>query len=280
MPELPEAETIVRGLRRSIVSERIRRVEAPHPDVLRQKPKTFANRVRGRTIEAVGRRGKNVLLEVGEGDVIAVNLGMTGRLLPFPAPPPRGLRPTHPAVVLRFASGGLLVFDDQRRFGTVEALGPAAWQKRSQAMGPEPLARSFTARRLHGALADSRAPVRSWLLDQRRIAGVGNIYANEALHHAGVHPQRPANGLDADEATGLHAALRGVLRKAIAAGGTTLRDYRNADGSAGGFAPRLEVYGREGEPCRRCGEGIERLVFGGRSAFVCAHCQPRKGAGA
>jgi formamidopyrimidine-DNA glycosylase len=277
VPELPEAETIVRGLRRTVVGERISRVEVVHADVLRQPRRRMSAALRDRTVRAIGRRGKNVLIELDGGRVLAVNLGMTGRLLPFPAHPLPGERPTHPAVRFRFASGGLLVFDDQRRFGTVEVLEAEAWAARSARMGPEPLARGFTAERLHRDLQRSRAPVRSWLLDQRRIAGVGNIYAAEALYHAGVHPGRKAVDVSREEAERLHGALRSVLRNAIHQGGTTIRDYRNAEGGEGAYGRRLHVYGREGEACARCGSTIRRVVFSNRSAFYCPSCQPARG---
>ncbi len=274
MPELPEAETIVRGLRRTVVGERIRRVEVVHADVLRQSRRALGSMLRERTIASVGRRGKNVIVKLDGGRVLAVNLGMTGRLLPFPTPPRGAARPTHPAVRLRFASGGVLVFDDQRRFGTFEALDADAWALRSERMGPEPLERGFTPKRLHRGLQGSRSPVRSWLLDQRRIAGVGNIYAAEALYHAGVDPRRPANGVSPEEAVRLHGALRSVLRHAIQDGGTTIRDYRNAEGGEGAYGRRLHVYGREGEACDRCGSTIRRVVLSNRSAFFCPTCQP------
>ncbi|MCG6956517.1 MAG: bifunctional DNA-formamidopyrimidine glycosylase/DNA-(apurinic or apyrimidinic site) lyase [Gemmatimonadetes bacterium] len=277
MPELPEAETIVRGLRRSVVGERIRRVETPHPDVLRTSPRSFGARVRGRRIEGVGRRGKNVLLRLEGGRIIAVNLGMTGALLPFLRPPRGPGSPTHPAVVFRFDSGAVLVFDDQRRFGTVEALDAAQWEERHTRMGPEPLEEDFTAEALHRALRRSVSPIRSWLLDQRRIAGVGNIYASEALHLAGIHPARRARTVTAGEARLLREAIRDVLQAAIDFGGTTIRDYRNADGQAGEYGRRLHVYGREDEPCMACGAGIRRTVISNRSAYFCPSCQPRRG---
>lgn len=274
MPELPEAETIVRGLRATVLGERIERAEVLKPDILREPKRRFAPKVRDRTIEAVERRAKNVLLRLDDGGVVAVNLGMTGRLLPFPHPPRGRAAPAHPAVRFRFASGGVLVFDDTRRFGTVECLTADEWRARSERFGPEPLAADFGAEDLHHALARSRAPVRSWLLDQKRLAGVGNIYAAEALYLAKIHPRRPANQVGAAEAAALHAALRRVLDDAIRAGGTTIRDYRNADGEEGLYARRLHVYGREGEPCVECGATIERLVFANRSAFLCPRCQP------
>jgi formamidopyrimidine-DNA glycosylase len=223
---------------------------------------------------AVERRAKNVLLRLEDRAVVAVNLGMTGRLLVYAAPPPRRERPAHAAVRLRFETGGHLVFDDQRRFGTVEVLTGASWEERSALMGPEPLDPSFTATRLRERLATSRSPVRSWLLDQRRIAGVGNIYAAEALYLAGIHPKRPARDIGEAEARALHRALRSVLQAAIDHGGTTIRDYRNAEGDAGEFAVRLRVYGREGAPCHQCGTDVRRVVFSNRSAFFCPVCQP------
>ncbi|HZD03794.1 MAG TPA: bifunctional DNA-formamidopyrimidine glycosylase/DNA-(apurinic or apyrimidinic site) lyase [Longimicrobiales bacterium] len=274
MPELPEAETIVRGLRSRVVGRVVRDVDVIHGDVLRSSPGELRKRVRGRRIEAVDRRGKNVLIRLAEGRVVVVNLGMTGRLVPLE---PGALPPddaTHPAVRLGFRDGGSLVFDDTRRFGTLECLDAAAWKRRSRALGPEPLDRRFTAARFHRALSRSRTPVRSWLLDQSRVAGVGNIYANEALYRAGVHPHRPARSVDAPEARRLHRALRAVLREAIRAGGTTIRDFRSAEGGPGVFVRQLSVYGREGEPCPRCRTPVERVVFANRSAFLCPRCQP------
>ncbi len=274
MPELPEAETIVRGLRTTVVGRTIQRTEVVHSDVLRQPVRRFADRVRGRTVVAVGRRGKNVVLQLDEGHVVAVNLGMTGRLLPVEYGRSSGAESSHPAVRFRFRAGGSLVFDDTRRFGTVECLSATEWVERSARMGPEPLDPSFTAGRLHAALAASRSPVRSWLLDQRKIAGVGNIYANEALHLARIHPERQARLVDRERATALHRGIRSVLQAAIDAGGTTIRDYRTAEGTPGSYARRLLVYGRDGEACGRCGTEIRRIVFGGRSAFYCPTCQP------
>ena len=274
MPELPEAETIVRGLRPAVIGQRIRRVEVLHEDVLREPKALFTRKLHDALVVAVGRRAKNVLLRLEGRRVLAVNLGMTGRLLPFSAAPDGAARPGHPAVRFRFESGGVLIFDDTRRFGTVECLTDAEWRERSERMGPEPLARSYTAGRLHADLARSRAPVRSWLLDQRRIAGIGNIYANEALYLAGVHPRRPARSVTADEAARLHRSIRRVLRGAIRAGGTTIRDYRTAEGGVGEYVRRLLVYGRDAEPCARCGDLVQRLVFGNRSAFYCPTCQP------
>jgi formamidopyrimidine-DNA glycosylase len=276
MPELPEAETIVRGLRPAVIGSRIRSTEVLHADVLREPQRRFADKVRGRTIVAVERRGKNVLLVLDESRLVAVNLGMTGRLLPYASTPAPDPRPGHPAVRFRFECGGTLVFDDTRRFGAVECLTAGEWLERSHRMGPEPLDDAFTAEALHRSLSASRAPVRSWLLDQRKVAGVGNIYANEALHLAGIHPRTEARAVTRSESARLHGAVRKVLRSAIGAGGTTIRDFRNADGEEGRYARRLLVYDRGGEPCGRCGGTIRRTVFGGRSAFHCPGCQRRR----
>ncbi|MEM7415378.1 MAG: bifunctional DNA-formamidopyrimidine glycosylase/DNA-(apurinic or apyrimidinic site) lyase [Gemmatimonadota bacterium] len=274
MPELPEAETIVRGLRATVVGRTIDRAEVLKPDILRVSKRAFGPKVRGRRIEAIARRAKNVIIHLDGARVIAVNLGMTGKLLPFSKPPRGAARPTHPAVRFRFRDGGILVFDDTRRFGTVECLDDQAWSERSAAMGPEPLDPAYTPTDLHEATSRSRAPIRSWLLDQKKIAGVGNIYAAEALYLAGIHPLREARSLDDRDARALHASVRDVLTEAIDAGGTTIRDYRTAEGGEGEYARQLHVYGREGEPCHRCEAAVERTVLSNRSAFFCPTCQP------
>jgi len=277
MPELPEAETIVRGLRPAVVGRTIRATQVLHSDVLREARARFTRRVRGRRIVEVGRRGKNVLLQLDGGRLVAVNLGMTGRLLPTAGRVSETAPAAHPAVRFRLDDGEALVFDDTRRFGTVECLDQDEWHRRSRRMGPEPLEATFTGSLLHVRLRASRTPVRSWLLDQRKIAGIGNIYANEALFVAGIHPQRRARSVSRSEARALHRGIRQVLRSAIESGGTTLRDYRTASGEEGRYARRLRVYGRDGESCSRCRNEIHRVVFGGRSAFYCPECQPRRG---
>lgn len=273
MPELPEAETIVRGLRAASLPERrIADLRIHHDDVLRDEPRAFRGRTKGRTIRDVRRRGKNVVLGLEGGGRIVINLGMTGTLLPDP-PADGPEAPTHPAVVFEL-DRGRLVYQDVRRFGRLAYMDEGAYERWSEGLGPEPLDDTFSADDLAARLTRSRSPVRSWLLDQGRIAGVGNIYANEALHRARVHPARPARSLSGDEARRLHRALRDVLLAALDAGGTTIRDYRNASGEEGVFAGRLRAYGREGEPCPRCDATIQRAVFGSRSAFFCPDCQP------
>jgi formamidopyrimidine-DNA glycosylase len=277
MPELPEAETIVRGLRERVTGREIADARVLHRDVLCEPVAAFRRSVRGRRIRGSERRGKKVLLELDGGRVLLVNLGMTGRLLPvLPDGPPPLFAPTHPAVRFELVGGGALVFDDIRRFGTLECLTDDEWAERSAALGPEPLGPDFTPASLAQGLSRSRSPVRSWLLDQRHVAGVGNIYANEALWRARIHPQRPANEVRRPGAARLHEGLRDVLQSAIDAKGTTLRDYRTADGQSGSFAFSLAAYGQDGSPCPRCGAIVERVVFGNRSAFFCPRCQPLK----
>ena len=273
MPELPEAETIARALATILPGRAIRAATVLREDVLDGSVARFGAGVAGRRFRAVGRRGKNVVLTLDDASRIVVNLGMTGRLVPGSGPgaPPES---THPAVLLHLQGGGCLAYDDVRRFGRVRRLGPDEWRRWSGSLGPEPLSRSFTARRMRAILAASRSPVRSLLLDQRRIAGTGNIYAVEALWFARIHPRTPALEIGDAGATRLHRALRRVLRAAVRAGGTTLRNYRAPNGNEGSFQRRLHAYGREGRPCLRCRAPIERIVFGGRSAFHCPRCQP------
>jgi len=284
VPELPEAETIVRGIRPAITGRRIADVEVVHADVIKGAPARLRRAVAERTVTGVGRRAKNVLIELDDGAVVWINLGMTGGVLPLPRA--RRTRPaqlrygdaaTHPAVIFELAGGVDLVFDDSRRFGTVEALDAAGSAARSATFGAEPLGEAFTPEGLWRGLHASRAPIRSWLLDQRKLAGVGNIYAAEALFRAGIHPARRGHTVRGHEAEALHRSIRDVLAEAVRAGGTTIRDYRDAEGKQGEFVRELLVYDREGSPCTRCSTPIRRTVFGNRSAFFCPACQPRRG---
>jgi formamidopyrimidine-DNA glycosylase len=273
MPELPEAETIARDLARGVVGRTIEDVEVVHPDVLEPPltPQRLRRQLRHRHIQGVGRRGKNVVLDVGEGERLVVNLGMTGRLLATAAP--AGDQWRHVAVRFRLDGGRWLLYDDVRRFGRLDLLDAAGWQRRNTELGVEPLSHAFTPASLYQATRTSRSPIRNWLLDQKRIAGIGNIYASEALFRARVRPARPANSLTRPEATRLHAGIREVLEASIAARGTTISDYRDGNGEQGAFAILLQVYDRAGKPCLRCGRPIQRIVLSSRSAFFCPHCQ-------
>lgn len=284
MPELPEVETIARGLADRLPGHEIRGVEVTHADVLAPPltPPRLARRLKGRRIDDVRRHGKNVLLRLAPAadaeaglakDVLRmlINLGMTGRLVLDDSPAAAALR--HIAVRFRLDDGALL-YDDVRRFGRIELHDPESWAGRIETIGIDPMSDAFTAAALHALTSRSRTPIRTWLLDQRRIAGVGNIYASEALFRAGIHPARRASTLGGNEAVRLRDALRGVLEEAVEARGTTFSDYVDAAGETGGFAVRLQVYDREGEPCVRCATPIERTVITNRSAFLCPGCQP------
>lgn len=273
MPELPEAETIARGLTGILPGRVIRGVTVLREDVVAEPHLHFGAALQGKRFSEVGRRGKNVVLVLEDATRVVVNLGMTGRLVPGPGPGPPAAS-THPAVLFHLEGGGCVAYDDVRRFGRLRRLSRAEWARWSRRLGPEPLSRSFTGRRMRDILSGSRSPVRSLLLDQRKIAGTGNIYAVEALWLARVHPRTPAREVGDAGGGRLHRALRRVLRAAVSAGGTTLRNYRAPDGNEGLFRRRLHAYGREGQPCVRCRAPIERIVFGGRSAFFCPRCQP------
>jgi formamidopyrimidine-DNA glycosylase len=254
-----------------------------HEDVLDRGAGRLARALKGLTIQAVSRRGKNVVLVLEGPAYLVVNLGMTGGLYPLAAGE-RGARITHPAVRFYFEEGGQLVYNDARRFGRLRLLSVREWEGWSRRLGPEPLSPAFTAAGLASGLGASRTPVRNWLLDQRKVAGVGNIYASEALHRAGIDPRRAAHSIHPAEAARLHESIVDVLSEAVQARGTTIQDYRDATGEGGGFGPRLRAYGRDGEPCLACGTSISRVVFGNRSAFLCPVCQPpeerRGGSGA
>ncbi len=242
-------------------------------DLLLEPIDAFARALKGVGIDRVGRRGKNVVWFCTQDTVLVINLGMTGRLLFRPRDDPAP-RPAHTGVTFDLGGGDAAVYSDARRFGRLRRFSGRAWRGWSGTLGLEPLSRSFTARRLASELARSRSPIRSWLLDQRRVAGIGNIYANEALFLAGIHPAMPARAIPAARIAPLHRAIRRVLRAAIAACGTTLRDYRDPAGLEGSFGPRLVIYGREGQPCPKCREVVARTVIGNRSAFHCPRCQP------
>jgi len=287
MPELPEVETVVRQLAEEIPGHRISRVEVIHPDLLSEPGDGFTECLRGARFDAATRRGKNIvfILSGPEGrrdsSFLVVNLGMTGQLLLFSRVSSRrlweeGRGPSHPGVVLSLEPLSTLVYADVRRFGSLRLFSPEEWGAESDRLGPEPLDPDLTEARFHAGLSASRSPIRSWLLDQTRIAGIGNIYAAEALFRAGVHPLRSARSLGLKEAKHLLDAIRTVLSEAISARGTTLRDFRTASGDYGGFGPFLEAYGREGEPCVRCNTRIERIVFGNRSTFFCPICQENR----
>lgn len=270
MPELPEVETIVRDLAGTLPGATVREVEVLRPDLVEgDTPEGFAEKVRGRKVRSVERRAKNILLDLG-GRRLAVNLGMTGRLLSAAAGEPD---PTHLGVRFRLGDGRELRYHDVRRFGRLWTMEEEAYRAWDAALGVEPLSDGFSAEWMRDAAARSRVAVKSWLMDQARVVGVGNIYASEALFRAKVDPRRPVRELSPAELEGVREGVRSVLGEAISHRGTTFLDYRDASGREGAFAARLAVYDREGEPCRVCGSAVERIVQGGRSTFFCTRCQ-------
>jgi formamidopyrimidine-DNA glycosylase len=274
VPELPETETIARDLNREVSGAAIVAVSVPRPDVLRGiGAAALRRRITGARIERCWRRAKLVVLDLSTGDRLVVQPRFTGALLLDAGQIDQRER-AYATVRLQLSDGRTLFYRDIRRLGTVALMPPARFERYAAGLGLEPLDPQFGPGELSGLLRGSRQAVKKVLMDQRKIAGVGNIYANEALWRAGIDPSRPARSLDAAEADGLHAALTAVLREAVAARGTSFRDYRDASGASGTFAERLAAYGRAGEPCPRCGA---RLVgthaIDGRSTVLCAHCQ-------
>lgn len=271
MPELPEVETVRRQLEPWLTGRRIERVELLAPP----GPKYAGlERAAGQTIEAVGRRGKFLLMPLSQGDELVAHLGMTGVLTPGGASEPA--KHLRVAVDLEGRTPNRLEFTDTRRFGRflIVRRGDYSNLPTLAALGPEPFDDAFTPELFHRALGRSTMAVKTYLLSQRPVAGVGNIYADEALWRVGVHPLTPAAEVRADEAALLLQAIRDVLAASIDAQGTTLNDYRTVYGQSGDYADRLDVYGRAGHACPRCGAPLQRLVVGGRGTTFCPDCQP------
>lgn len=275
MPELPEAETIARGLHSRMAGQVVRRVRVHRDEVVEPlRPRTFVRRLTGRRILSVGRRAKWITAELDDGSRWVTQLRMTGR---FSWEPPGALRSAPHLAASLLVEGrresGIVRFFDVRRFGRMWVLPEMEWADIDSRLGIEPLSPQFTPERLAERFTRSRAPIRNALLDQRRIAGIGNIYANEVCHLARLDPRRPSLSLGASEIERLHSAIRSVLARAIARQGTSFSDYRSVAGEEGEFQNELAVYGRAGEACPRCGEEIARVVMAGRSAFLCSTCQ-------
>ena len=273
MPELPEVETIRTGLEPHLVGRTFESVEISDQRLTRpQDPREVAAELHGESVAAVERRGKYLVVRFETGRVLLVHLRMTGSLLHAP----RGVAADDAYVraVVRLDNGSDVAYRDVRRFGTWLLLEPGELdQYLGERIGREPLGRGLTARSLADRLARRRAPLKAVVLDQRVFAGVGNIYADEALWWARLHPLRPANELSPDELRALVRGIRRALRRGIARHGATLRDYRNADGAEGGMQTEFRVYGRAGEPCSRCGHPIEKTRAGGRGTWFCPNCQ-------
>ncbi len=272
MPELPEVEQVRRTLSGKIEGSRIEAVAVLLPRIIRApEAQAFCEIVRGKQILAIERRGKYLLLRLSDDWTLVVHLRMTGRLLL--CQPPGCER--FARIIFSLSNGACLCYADNRTLGTIHLLPSNSLSELAglASLGPEPFAAELTAERLCSLSRGRRIAVKSLLLDQRIIAGVGNIYADESLFVAGIHPARPAGSLSCDEWAALLGAVRKVLAQAIAHRGTTFRDYRDANGEAGSNQLYLHAYGKVGEKCGRCGETMARIVLGGRGTCFCPSCQ-------
>jgi formamidopyrimidine-DNA glycosylase len=275
VPELPEVETVRRRLEPALVGRRFEHVAIDDPRLTRpEDPAEVAAELTGERVEALERRGKYLVVRFESGRVLLIHLRMTGTLLH--AAPGKPTDVPHRRAVVNLDDGSDVVYRDVRRFGTWLLVEPDTLDSYlAQRLGGEPLGRTFTTRSLAASLANRRAPVKAALLDQRTLAGLGNIYVDEALWRARIHPLLPARELDLDEVRALREGIKRALEAGIKRQGATLRDYRQPDGSAGSMQNEFKVYGRLGEPCDRCGTLIEKTRVAGRGTWYCPACQPR-----
>lgn len=282
MPELPEVETVRAGLQPVMEGRLILRAQVNRPDLRFPLPERMVERLTGARVTGLRRRSKYILADLSSGESLLIHLGMSGRMLvsggilgafhhDHPAPQ------KHDHVVLDMEGGARVTFNDARRFGAMDLMetARAADHKLLRGIGPEPLGNEFSETYLAGRLAGRAMPVKAALLDQGIVAGLGNIYVAEALHRAHIDPRRASGDLKAAEVARLVPLIRDILAEAIAAGGSSLKDYRQADGELGYFQHSFRAYGREGEPClsQCCAGHIERIVQSGRSTFFCPTCQ-------
>jgi formamidopyrimidine-DNA glycosylase len=289
MPELPEVETVRRGLLPVLEGRRIARAEVRRAGLRWPFPERMAERLAGARVDGLGRRSKYLLAHLDTGETWIVHLGMTGRMLvggralgEYVHDAGEGEGSPHDHVVLDIegeggADGARVTFNDARRFGAMDLwpTGRLHEHRLLKDIGPEPLGNEFSEAVLARAFRGRAAPVKAALLDQRLLAGMGNIYVSEALHRAGIHPARAAGRISYARLARLAPVIREVLEEAIEAGGSTLRDHRQADGELGTFQHRFRVYDRAGEPCAAtgCGGTVRRIVQGGRSTYYCPACQ-------
>lgn len=274
MPELPEVETVCRGLAPVLVGQVIVRADVRRKDLRKPFPRGLKTRVESAQVTHITRRAKYIQAHLDNRYVLVIHLGMSGRIVFHP----HDYRPqTHDHFILHMQGGQQIVLNDPRRFGIVDLI--AADDLESHALfahlGPEPLSNSFSGPVLAVTLKGKKAAIKQVIMDQTVVVGVGNIYANEALFMAGIHPEMPAGGIDEERLETLVSAIKTVLKKAIKAGGSTLRDHRQANGELGYFQHSFSVYDREGESCNTCGgrHKIQRIVQGGRATFFCPQCQ-------
>lgn len=282
MPELPEVETVRRGLIPAMDGKRILRAEVRRPDLRWPLPERMAERLTGARVLGLRRRSKYLLADLDIGESLLIHLGMSGRMLvsgqmlgEFHADHPAPAKHDH--VVLDMEGGARVTFNDARRFGMMDLVATDAAEGHPllAGLGPEPFGNAFNEPYLIARLKGRNTPIKAALLDQSVVAGLGNIYVCEVLHRAGIDPRRKAGRLSPERAASLVAVIREVLAEAIAAGGSSLKDYRQADGELGYFQHSFRVYDREGQPCLKpgCGGHIQRIVQSGRSTFYCPACQ-------
>jgi len=292
MPELPEVETVRRGLAAAMVGARFTRVDQRRPDLRFPFPKNFAARLKGRRVEGLRRRAKYLLADLDSADVLVMHLGMSGSFriedetdakTPGAFHHARSKDPAHDHVAFHLSNGKSIIYNDPRRFGFMQIIARDKLGKHPlfRNVGVEPLGAEFDGAQLARLFAGRTAPLKTALSDQRLIAGLGNIYVCEALHRAGLSPRRPAgslarkNGTPSPRAERLARVIREVLEEAVAAGGSSLRDYRQTNGDLGYFQHKFRVYDRAGEACTRpgCGGRVKRIVQSGRATFFCGTCQ-------
>ncbi|WP_282129180.1 bifunctional DNA-formamidopyrimidine glycosylase/DNA-(apurinic or apyrimidinic site) lyase [Roseobacter litoralis] len=282
MPELPEVETVRRGLTPAMEGVVITQADVNRPDLRWPFPVDMAARLTGKRVERLRRRSKYILMDLDSGETLLVHLGMSGRMLVSGDPLGQFVH-RHPApekhdhVVFHMANNARITFNDPRRFGAMDLMETASADahKLLAVLGPEPLGNDFHESHLIAAFKNKNSPVKSVLLDQRIVSGLGNIYVCEALFRAKIHPTRKAGKISGARVAGLVPIIREVLAEAIEAGGSSLRDFRQADGELGYFQHSFDAYGREGDPCKRsgCTGQIRRIVQSGRSSFYCTQCQ-------
>lgn len=271
MPELPEVETVRRGVEPHVLGRRITRVLVREPRLRWRVDRKLPEQLTGRRIDSTSRRGKYLLLHLDSGDRLIIHLGMSGRLNVLPL---GQVLKKHDHIDIELSSGKMLRFNDARRFGAVLLWKQAqATHKLLAGMGPEPFGEDFSGEYLFRLSRRRSAPVKSFVMDGRVVVGAGNIYAAEALFRAGIKPSRAAGQLTRAQCAALAGHIKDVLAEAVQQGGTTLRDFISADGFPGYFQQKLSVYGREDEPCFTCKTPIKRVVIGQRSSFFCPRCQ-------
>ena len=274
MPELPEVETVRRGLEKLILGKKIVSLDIPYPKMIKTDLDQFQKELPGQEIQSMGRRGKYLLFFLTD-KVLISHLRMEGKYFYYPGQAPER---KHAHVLIHFEDGGTLVYEDVRKFGTMELLAPELLDAYfvSKKLGPEPTEQDFDLEIFRGALKRSKKPIKSHLLDQTVVAGLGNIYVDEVLWRAKVHPSRTSKSLSAQEARKVHDQTIEVLGQAVEKGGSTIRTYTNAFGEDGTMQDFHQVYDKAGQACSRCGSIIEKIQLGGRGTHFCPKCQRRK----